>query len=131
MKKYEALTKYIPHFDPACPAGRWVEDTEHQGTPDDPKNMPYVDYEMWLLMLLNDFGKGFWDNDFKQNMAKIDREALQDIEHLSESELLTYFTYLISANRFCDGLLLNYCESGVVLRILTALKKYDEERACV
>lgn len=53
MKKFGDLTKYIPQLKDDS-VGNWVIDRENDGTPDHPKQMPFVNYSEMVHHFIKD-----------------------------------------------------------------------------
>ena len=129
--KYVSLTKYIDTFHPGYSAGTWVVDKEHSGTEDDPIHLPFVNLDQKVMDFMEDFYKsGISVNNYKEVLESAGiAEGLFDFVNLhilSPEVVCAMLTYMIRADRFCEGYLMAGIEHGTVARILKRLKEIDE-----
>lgn len=124
---YETLTNYIPSLEKSD-FGKWVRQSE----------FPFVLYEWEVRRLIDeihDFAddhKGKDGFDYCRILAESD--IAWDMKSMKEADAAcldgrTVFALLMGAARaeqFCDGALLEFCESGCVLSWLRRLKEIDE-----
>lgn len=54
ITKFGSLTKYIPELK-NDEFGEWIVDKENDGTPEHPKQMPYVIYSKKVHAFIDDF----------------------------------------------------------------------------
>ncbi len=80
--------------------------------PDGTTQFPYPVYPKivheWIETLYN---LDLADSDYEENMERI-RE--KDIENLTRDEILTRMTYLVRAERFCDGVIEEALNDGTL-----------------
>lgn len=129
--KYVSLTKYINIFHPGYSAGTWVVDKEHSGTEDDPIHLPYVNFDQKVMDFTADFYKsGISVNNYREVLESAGiAEGVFDFVNLhilSPEVVCAMITYMIRADRFCEGYLKAGIEHGTVTRILKRLKEIDE-----
>ena len=137
MSKFDILTKYIPMIQTDS-FGEWVIDKENDGTPEHPIQMPCVDYSEMVDNFIDDvyaFEESNKDMELtryedilKDNGLEWDSESMKnaDISSLNAHCVLALIMGAVRAERFCDGALLDFFESGSVLKWLERLKTIDK-----
>ena len=137
MSKFDILTKYINRIQ-AGSLGKWVIDKENDGTPEHPIQMPFVDYSEMVHNFIDDVYKFEVNNKdmnltsygdiLEQNGFAWGTESMKsaDISSLNAQCVLALIMGAVRAERFCDGVLLDFFESGSVLKWLERLKTIDE-----
>lgn len=137
MKKYSALTKYI-NLLKNDNVGEWIVDKEHDGSSERPIHVPFVSYSIAVNNLADDIYK-FAKESYEIVPSKY-AEILQangiewgydsmmkaDASELDAQCILALLIASLRAERFCDGALLGFIESGSVTRWLKRLQKLDE-----
>lgn len=101
-KKYSVLTKYINLLENDN-VGEWICDKENDGSAERPMHLPSNGIK--------------WDYD---SMMKADASGLD------AQCILALLIASLRAERFCDGALLGFIESGAVTRWLKRLQELDE-----
>lgn len=129
--KYDRLTQYIEIFQPGYSAGTWFFDKEHSGTVDDPIQMPFVMFDQNMMKFMDEFYEsGIAVKNYKEIMetAGIEDEQFDfvNLHILNEEVVCAILTYIIRADRFCEGYLKSKIEQGTVTRLLIRLKDIDE-----
>lgn len=137
MSKFDIFTKYINRIQ-ADSLGKWVIDKENDGTPEHPIQMPFVDYSEMVHNFIDDVNKFEVNNKdmdltsygdiLEQNGCSLGTESMKsaDILNLNAQCVLALIMGAVRAERFCDGALLDFFESGSVLKWLERLKTIDE-----
>ena len=125
--KYDRLTQYIEIFQPGYSAGKWFFDKEHSGTVDDPIQMPFVMFDQNVMKFMDEFYEsGIAVKNYKEIMetAGIEDEQFDfvNLHILNEEVVCAILTYIIRADRFCEGYLKSKIEQGTVTRVLNRLK---------
>lgn len=135
-KRFEILTKYIPQLSEAK-YGNWIIDRESKGTSNNPIQMPFVNYTEFVGAFLQDVYECIDSNeDMELNRYGeiLEKNGLQwEIESMTEAEvssldapcIMALITGAVRAERFCDGALLDFLESGCFLKWLNRLKQID------
>lgn len=137
MKKYSALTKYINLLKNDI-VGEWNCDKENDGSSERPMHLPFVSYSIAVNNLADDIYK-FAKESYEIVPSKY-AEILQangiewgydsmmkaDASELDAQCILALLIASLRAERFCDGALLGFIESGSVTRWLKRLQKLDE-----
>lgn len=129
--KYDRLTQYIEIFQPSYSAGTCFFDKEHSGTADDPIQMPFVMFDQNVMKFMDEFYEsGIAVKNYKEIMetAGIEDEQFDfvNLHILNEEVVCAIMTYIIRADRFCEGYLKSKIEQGTVTRVLNRLKDIDE-----
>ena len=134
---YESLTSFLPRLQGA-EFGEWIVDRENDGSPEHPKQFPFVAYGRAVTDLENAIYR-FVDEHKEMKLtrygnilgeAKIQwgadsmREA--NVSSLDEKTVMALLVGAIRAERFCDGALLRFCEDGYVAKWLQRLKEIDD-----
>lgn len=136
MGIYKALTDYLPEIQD-CSYGEWVVDRESKGTAEDPIQMPYVSYSRMVRRFQNDV-YDFLDNHpeyelnnyqkvLEANNIQWGTKSMQtaDVTALDGKCIMALILGAIRAERFSDGALLNFFQSGAIEKWLLRLKEVD------
>lgn len=80
----------------------------------DPKILcdPYPSYDGRIFTVLNSLG---FDDMYMDNSEKITDKP---IESMSLAELKTMYTFILRAERFCDGAIMGYVEDGSLAKMV-------------
>ena len=137
MGIYKTLTDYLPEIQHRS-YGEWVVDKESKGTAEDPIQMPYVSYSRMIRRFQNDV-YDFMDNhpEFELNNYQKVLEAnhiqwgtksmqTADVTALDGKCIMALIVGAIRAERFSEGALLNFFESGAIEKWLLRLKEVDD-----
>lgn len=137
MKKYSALTKYINLLENDN-VGEWICDKENGGSAERPMHVPFVIYSITVHKLADDIYKFAKESDeiVLSKYADIlnangiewgyDSMMKADASGLDAQCILALLIASLRAERFCDGALLEFIESGAVTRWLKRLQELDE-----
>lgn len=137
MKKYSALTKYI-NLLKNNNAGEWICDKENDGSSERPIHLPFVSYSIAVNNLADDIYKFAKESDeiVPSKYAEIlqangiewgyDSMMKADASVLDAQCILALLIASLRAERFCDGALLEFIESGAFTRWLKRLQELDE-----
>lgn len=137
MKKYSALTKYI-NLLKNNNAGEWICDKENDGSSERPIHVPFVSYSIAVNNLADDIYKFAKESNeiVPSKYAEIlqangiewgyDSMMKADASELDAQCILALLIASLRAERFCDGALLEFIESGAVARWLKRLQELDE-----
>lgn len=137
MNKFDVLTKYISMIK-SDSIGEWIVDKQNDGTPEHPIQMPFVGYSRMVDSFQEDLYK-FCDEHpeyehtrygetLEKNNIEWSTESMQaaDVLKLDAKCVIALLIGAIRAERFCDGALLGFFNSGSILRWLDRLKEIDE-----
>lgn len=132
MSKFGILTKYIPMIQ-ADIIGEWVFDKENDGTPEHPIQMAFVNYSEMVRNFINDvytFEENNKDMELtrysdilKENGLEWDTESMDnaDVSNMNAQCVLALIMGAVRAERFCDGVLLDFFKNGCILKWLERL----------
>jgi hypothetical protein len=136
--RFEILTKYIPQLA-EDEYGNWIIDRENKGTPENPIQMPFVNYSDFINVFLQDVYKCIDDNEdmelnrygkiLENNGIQWEIESMKDAEvsSLDAQGVMALITGAVRAERFCDGALLDFFQSGSFTKWLNRLKQIDTQ----
>lgn len=134
---YESLTRFLPELNKEK-YGKWVIDKETDGSPEHPIHFPFVDYDrvvdrIWdAIYGFEKNHKDFELTKYSEILEKSDIEwSTQSMKEADVSKLdgQTAMALLIAATRaerFCDGAMLDFLESGCIKKWLQRLKDIDD-----
>jgi hypothetical protein len=135
--KFTELTKYIDIISQTDDFGEWVIDNKNDGTHEHPILWPYVAYSALISTFEKDF-YSFEDSNKKYKLYNY-REILKsngllgnvnprdaNVNNCDEICTLALIFFAIRAERFCDGVLLECFEDGLILKWLKRLRELDE-----
>ncbi len=137
MKKYSVLTKYI-NLLKNDNIGEWNCDKENDGSSERPIQLPFVIYSITVHKLADDIYKfakeseeivpGKYAEILQANGIKWGYDSMMkaDASGLDAQCILALLIASLRAERFCDGALLDFIESGAVTRWLKRLQELDE-----
>lgn len=137
MKKYSALTKYI-NLLKNDNVGEWSCDKENNGSSERPMQLPFVIYSITVHKLADDIYKFAKESDeivlgeyaeiLQANGIEWGYDSMMkaDASGLDAQCILALLIASLRAERFCDGALLGFIESGTVTRWLKRLQELDE-----
>ena len=136
---YESLTSLLPKLQGA-EYGEWIIDRENDGSPEHPKQFPFVAYGRAVTDLENAIYR-FIDEHKEMELTrygdilekaniKWDAQSMKyaDVSDLDGRTVMALLVGAVRAERFCDGALLAFCEGGNVAKWLQRLKELDEMR---
>lgn len=137
MKKYSVLTKYINLLENDN-VGEWIVDKENDGSSERPMHLPFVSYSIAVDNLADDIYKfakesneivpGKYAEILQANGIEWGYDSMMkaDASELDAQCILALLIASLRAERFCDGALLGFIESGSVIRWLKRLQELDE-----
>lgn len=137
MKKYSVLTKYINLLGNDN-VGEWICDKENDGSAERPIQLPFVIYSIAVNKLADDIYKFAKESNeivpskyaeiLQANGIEWNSDSMMkaDASELDAQCILALLIASLRAERFCDGALLGFIESGAVIRWLKRLQELDE-----
>lgn len=133
---FAELTAYIPQLKGAT-YGEVIIDRENEGTIAHPKQMPFVAYSR----VVNDFSKSLFrcceqhpEFDYTRYQDTLQSHGIEwdltsmevaDVSDMDAKGVIALLVGAVRAERFCDGALLDFLESGCILRWLERLAEID------
>ena len=134
---YEKLTAFLPKLSPHH-SGDWIVDTENDGSPEHPMHFPFVDYdsssydfESAVHTFINDH-KNLGLTNYRYILEKANiawsSESMKsaDVATLDGRSVMALIVGVIRADRFSEGTLAAFLESGKITEWLSRLKEIDE-----
>ena len=138
MKKFNELTKYIPKLE-GDNFGQWVIDEVNDGSPEHPIQMPYTllddvadDFMDSLIKFCREHpeyeDEGYHDT-LKENGIEWSQEDMEsaDVSNADAKLIIALLTAAWRADRFCEGVLLAFFNSGAIRKWLLRLEELDVE----
>jgi len=138
--KYEVLTKYIDEIEHADSYGKWTNPSGENGTPENPQFFPYVDYQQFISAFEMEFYR--FRRSLPYNLGKY-QEILEkhempeewgsaqllelDVSEFDEQSIMALIYGVLRAERLSEGTLLEFLESGCILKWLKRLSEIDEQ----
>ena len=131
LNEYNSLFKYIDLFTDKD-FGKWIIDRKNDGTMEHPFNMPFVQYSRVVRAFIKDVhdcceesGVNNYIQILNENNIEWGKTSMNnaDVSALSEEVILALLLGAVRAERFCDGALLSFLESGSIQRWLIELKE--------
>ncbi len=135
MSKYKDLTDYISLLH-ADDFGEWIIDEKNDGTQEHPKKFPFLIYSKTIDDFINDFYSFIETNQdmalngyqeiLQDNGIKWNKESMSnaDVSNLDSQCVLALIMGAIRADRFSDGALLYFFNSGCISRWLLRLQEF-------
>ena len=136
MGIFKELTDYIPALH-GGEYGQWVIDREGKGTLQSPIQMPYVSYRSIVRRFQHDV-YGFMENHpeyalneyqkiLEANSIQWETNSMEtaDVSALDGRCIMALLVGVLRADRFCEGILLRFFESGTIEKCLLRLKEID------
>lgn len=138
---YESLTAFTPTPDGSGNHGEAIVDGKHKGTPDDPIQWPFVAYASSVIELeqaLYTFHDQHPDFELTRYRDILERNGLSwdmrsmteaDVSTLDGQAVMALLMGAVRAERFCDGTLIDFCESGCIAKWLYRLREIDDQES--
>lgn len=136
MSRFDILTKYIPIIQDDS-IGEWIFDKENDGTHEHPIQVPFVNYSEVVNNFIDDvytFRKNNEDMELsrygeilKDNGLEWDPVSMEnaDVSNLNVQGILALIMGAVRSERFCDGALFEFFESGCILKWLERLRTIE------
>ncbi|MFI8623811.1 DUF6508 domain-containing protein [Bacillus altitudinis] len=136
MSQFEILTNYIPLLQ-CNDIGEWVIDKENDGTAEHPIQMPYVNYSETVRRFIEDvytfaeqhqeMGLTRYSEILKENGIEGGTNDMENVDtsHLNAQCVLALIMGVVRAERFCDGVILNFFKSGAIFKWLERLDRLE------
>lgn len=133
---FEILTSFIPKIR-GIDFGEWVIDRENDGTPEHPVQFPFVAYKQVVGefedtvyrfidehkdMELNRYGDILSAAGIEWGTKSMEGA---NVAGLDGTTIMALIVGAIRAERFCDGALLGFFESGCIMKWLLRLQEID------
>ena len=135
--KYEKLTTFLSNFAENR-FGDWVVDQENDGTEEHPIQLPFVNYDSVVYEFVdavytfinthNTFGAENYGDVLSRANIEWSLESMEnaDVSALDGQTVIALIVGAIRADRFCEGSLKHFLESGKIAAWLLRLKEIDD-----
>lgn len=133
---YQPLTDYLPEIEREG-FGNWIIDKYNDGTPENPIQMPYIEYSQIIRRFIHDvysfqenhpeYGLNRYSDILKENNLEWGKESMQkaDVSTLGGKCIMALLVAAVRADRFCEGALLSFFRNGDITKWLLRLKEID------
>lgn len=137
MNTYKKLTSYLPTLE-ADNFGKWIIDSDSKGTMTDPIQMPYVSYSRMVRSFIDDvydfadehqeYKLNAYQDILLENGIEWDSNSMneKDVSSLDGKCIMALLMGAVRADRFSEGALLNFFQTGTIATWLNRLKEIDE-----
>jgi len=139
--KFKVLTKYIAKFSETKSYGEWFTDSENNGAPEHPIQLPFVVFDDIVDLFVSEFYQFAESHPeyqltnysliLRNNAIGWNGESMRNVntDALDEQCILALIMAAIRAERFCDGALFGFFSDGYILKWLKRLKEIDDSVA--
>ena len=136
--KFAELTAYIPQIKGDA-FGEWFIDRENDGTPEHPKQMPFVNYSRVVDNFVDtlyhycdehpEFEHTRYHDTLQSHGLEWGMASMKDadVSSMDAKGVIALLIGAVRAERFCDGALLDFFEEGCILRWLERLAEIDNQ----
>ncbi|PUF87321.1 hypothetical protein DAD80_11440 [Bacillus altitudinis] len=136
MSQFEILTNYIPLLQ-GNGIGEWVIDQENDGTAEHPIQMPYVNYSETVRRFIEDvytFAEQHQELEItryreilKENGIEWGMNDMEDVDvsNLNSQCVLALIMGVLRAERFCEGVILDFFTNGTIVKWLERLERLE------
>ncbi|WP_138825371.1 DUF6508 domain-containing protein [Bacillus altitudinis] len=136
MSQFKILTNYIPMLQ-GDDIGEWVIDQENDGTAEHPIQMPYVNYSETVRRFIEDvytFAEQYQEMELtryreilKENGIEWGMNDMEDVDvsNLNSQCVLALIMGVLRAERFCDGVILDFFTNGTIVKWLERLERLE------
>lgn len=140
MTIYKTLTAYLPKLE-ADNFGKWIIDSESKGTLENPIKMPYVSYSRMARHFTDDvytfadehreYDLYSYNDILLENGIEWDNVSMSEVDSstLDGKCITALLMGAIRADRFSEGALLHFFETGTITKWLNRLKEIDEKKS--
>ena len=133
---YEKLTVFLPKLQ-NDQFGHWYTDKENDGSAEHPIHLPFVNYGGVVCELEEavysfvDAHEEIRDYEGILKAANLQWNAYSmknaNVNELDGKTVVALILGIIRAERFCDGILLDFCENGCIAKWLSRLQEIDKQ----
>nr|WP_235655716.1 DUF6508 domain-containing protein [Bacillus altitudinis] len=136
LSQFEILTNYIPLLQ-GNGIGEWVIDQENDGTAEHPIQMPYVNYSETVRRFIEDvytFAEQHQELEItryreilKENGIEWGMNDMEDVDvsNLNSQCVLALIMGVLRAERFCEGVILDFFTNGTIVKWLERLERLE------
>ncbi|MDM5319177.1 DUF6508 domain-containing protein [Bacillus pumilus] len=132
LSQFKVLTNYISMLQ-GDDIGEWVIDQENDGTAEHPIQMPYVNHSETVCRFIEDvytFAEQHQEMELTRYSEILKENGIEggtndmenvDISNLNAQCVLALIMGVVRAERFCDGVILDFFKIGNMLKCLERL----------
>lgn len=132
---YESLVCFIDRLKEDS-IGEFIIDTENDGTPEHPIQIPYVTYSQIVNQFVDavySFNNNHPEYELYRYHSVLERYGITsifdvDISKIDGKGIMALIMTVIRSERFCEGALKNAFENGYIEKWLYRLKELDESK---
>ncbi|MBS4746294.1 DUF6508 domain-containing protein [Bacillus altitudinis] len=136
MSQFKILTNYIPMLQ-GDDIGEWVIDQENDGTAEHPIQMPFVNYSETVRRFIEDvytFAEHHQEMELtryreilKENGIEWGMNDMEDVDvsNLNSQCVLALIMGVLRAERFCEGVILDFFTNGTIVKWLERLERLE------
>lgn len=138
LSQFNILTNYIPMLQ-GDDIGEWVIDKENDGTAEHPIQMPYVNYSETVRRFIEDvytFAEQHQELEItryreilKENGIEWGMNDMEDVDasNLNSQCVLALIMGVLRAERFCEGVILDFFTNGTIVKWLERLERLEND----
>ncbi|MBW3701752.1 hypothetical protein C2U27_15885 [Bacillus aerophilus] len=138
MSQFKILTNYIPMLQ-GDDIGEWVIDQENDGTAEHPIQMPYVNYSETVRRFIENvytFAEQHQELEItryreilKENGIEWGMNDMEDVDvsNLNSQCVLALIMGVLRAERFCEGVILDFFTNGTIVKWLERLERLEKD----
>lgn len=136
MSVYKSLTDYLPKIE-KDKLGKWIVDKDSKGTLENPIQLPYVSHSDMVRHFTDDvyafmdehpeYELNRYNDILEENNIVWEKKATQekDVSTLDGRCIMALLVGAVRSERFSDGALLSFFDSGTITKWLKRLKEID------
>ncbi|MFP7229338.1 DUF6508 domain-containing protein [Bacillus altitudinis] len=136
MSQFKILTNYIPMLQ-GDDIGEWVIDQENDGTAEHPIQMPYVNYSETVRRFIEDvytFAEQHQELEITRYREILEENGIEwgmndmedvDVSNLNSQCVLALIMGVLRAERFCEGVILDFFTNGTIVKWLERLERLE------
>ncbi|UTV33641.1 DUF6508 domain-containing protein [Bacillus altitudinis] len=136
LSQFKILTNYIPMLQ-GDDIGEWVIDQENDGTAEHPIQMPFVNYSETVRRFIEDvytFAEHHQEMELtryreilKENGIEWGMNDMEDVDvsNLNSQCVLALIMGVLRAERFCEGVILDFFTNGTIVKWLERLERLE------
>ncbi|MCM3028642.1 DUF6508 domain-containing protein [Bacillus safensis] len=138
LSQFKILTNYIPMLQ-VDDIGEWVIDKDNDGTAEHPIQTPFVNYSETVRRFIEDvyiFAEQHQEMELTRYSEILKENGIEggtnDMENLDTSNVnaqcvLALIMGVLRAERFCDGVILDFFTNGAIVKWLERLERLEND----
>ncbi|MEY2241106.1 DUF6508 domain-containing protein [Bacillus altitudinis] len=136
MSQFNILTNYIPMLQ-GDDIGEWVIDHGNDGTAEQPIQMPFVNYSETVRRFIEDvytFAEQHQEMELTRYREILKENGIEDgmndmenvdISNVNAQCVLALIMGVLRAERFCEGVILDFFKNGTIVKWLERLERLE------